>query len=170
MEKIASKKVLQPLQIAVIQSGAIAIPFTRLSSTKPSVFFNKLNTVSLPKTSSVARDLRTGYELVKKFTNDVKTVSMVTFVAQKPNLEDIQIIKTLQGLGMKVTIITLGNSVDADQWLGVEGTVPMYDGKNVEEILDQVIEQAKLGSYLLFFYFNINIRIFSSMSPQIEST
>lgn len=155
METMAKKEELQPLQVAIIQSGTVAIPFTRLSSkTKPSAIFNRLNSVALPRTGSVTRDLKTAYELVKRNTNDIRTVSMVTFVAQKPKPEDLEMIKTLQGLGLKVTVITLGNADGVDQWLGVDDAVPMSDGKDstaTDEIIGQVIKQVKKGSIYLMF-------------------
>ena len=170
METMANKDELRPLQVAVVQSGTIAIPFTRLlpktksgssSETKPSSIFNKLNSVALPRTSSVIRDLKTAYELVKRNTDDIRTVSMVTFVAQKPKPEDLEMIKTLQGLGLKVTVITLGNDDGVDEWLGVDNAVPMpgggkdsgKDSTTTDKIIDQVIEQVKKGFQFSFYVF-----------------
>ena len=153
MKRMVNKEELQPLQVAVLQSGAIAIPLTKLSSeTQPSAIFNKLNSVALPRTSSVTRDLRTAYELVKRNIDDLRTVSMVTFVAQKPKPEDLEMIKTLQGLGLKVTVITVGNAVGIDKWLAVDDAVPMPDERDsasTDRIIDQVTAKVKKGSEFL---------------------
>lgn len=98
---------------------------------------------------NIVRDLKTGYQLVKQHTDDVSSVSMVIFVAQKPNPEDVQMIGTLKRLGMKITVVALGNNAGVDEWLSVDDTVLMRGRKNIGDNIDQVVDQAKQGSLII---------------------
>ena len=112
-----------------------------------------MDVVNLPPSSSVARDLKSGYELLIGKNDDISSSTVVLFVAQKPKPEDIQMVKGLKGLGLKITIVALGNGFDMREWLNMEGTIPLpdggKDGVDVIEIIDKIIDEANKGEFFL---------------------
>ena len=112
-----------------------------------------MDVVNLPPSSSVARDLKSGYELLIGKNDDISSSTVVLFVAQKPKPEDIQMVKGLKGLGLKITIVALGNGFDMREWMNMEGTIPLpdggKDGVDVIEIIDKIIDEANKGEFFL---------------------
>ena len=120
-------------------------------STDRDALLDRLDVVNLPPSSSVARDLKSGYELLIGKNDDISSSNVVLFVAQKPKPEDIQMVKGLKGLGLKITIVALGNGFDMREWLNMEGTIPLpdggKDGVDVIEIIDKIIDEANKGEF-----------------------
>ena len=60
-------------------------------------------------------------------------------------------VKGLKGLGLKITIVALGNGFDMREWLNMEGTIPLpdggKDGVDVIEIIDKIIDEANKGEF-----------------------
>jgi len=170
--RMISNPTILPLSVAAIKSGYNVIPFVDVkSNTDPSVVLRRLQTVSLRSRTNVARDLTSAYELLTKTDIPIDQQSVVLFVSQKPKPNDLEMVSNLRGLGLKLTIVGLGNEPDMRGWLNAGGTISLPDskkpggdndddddGEDILNIIDEIIDASKPGIVSVSFFLSNSVQ------------